>query len=601
VTKRFLKIGLLSLLIWQFSAIYGYAGEISAELDKTVGTLSDEFIYTLSVSSRPNKQIDFPGVEGLDIYQAGTSQNTTIINGKINHEIRYQFVLRPKRKGKFLIPPLRVMVDGKYEETLPLKFTVGEDPRLGSNGNETPAMYVEREISNSKPYVGQPILSVVRFFTSTRLLDAGIDPQTPSKIKRIPIKGEKDYNTVINGVKYRVIEISAVLVPLQAGEIDLEPLIFEAKVRVARRARRTRRRDVFEDFFGGAFGGGRAVTKRLLTKIDKLEVQPIPTKGRPAGFSGLVGNFNLSAKLSKRTIVVGDTVTLTVDIQGYGNLEGMQDIEFSAGDAFKVYADKPIFIQRTDRVHGLVAKKTFKYAVVPTTAGAIDLGVLKIKIFNTEKKQFETLTARIGTLTAQGGAAESSSSRAGTSYIRKKKVKSLGEDLINPHFDQDLLENDNLTFKDLIIFGGLSGLPFLILAFAGTWLRMSRKSRGNIAKKRSSKAYREFKSDTEKTYREIKGKNFDQKNSVDALGVLSEAFKSYLGNKFNRQGQALTAKDLGLVLTQKKVKNDTIEKSQELQKTFDHSIYSGRGMEPVKVRALAAKMDNLVKELERQC
>ena len=51
-----------------------------------------------------------------------------------------------------------------------------------------------------------------------------------------------------------------------------------------------------------------------------VDVMQLPEKDRPADFSGLVGNFIISARLDSNTIPAGDNAHLTVIIKGAGNI-----------------------------------------------------------------------------------------------------------------------------------------------------------------------------------------------------------------------------------------------------------------------------------------
>ncbi len=61
---------------------------------------------------------------------------------------------------------------------------------------------------------------------------------------------------------------------------------------------------------------------RLSTAIGNIEILPIPTKGRPASFSGAVGTeFSLDVTASRSTVQVGDPLEVTFRLSGDGHLE----------------------------------------------------------------------------------------------------------------------------------------------------------------------------------------------------------------------------------------------------------------------------------------
>jgi hypothetical protein len=55
-----------------------------------------------------------------------------------------------------------------------------------------------------------------------------------------------------------------------------------------------------------------------------LTILPLPEAGRPPGFTGAVGSFNVHATLDRHMVQVGESVRLRLVIAGDGNLEGFE-------------------------------------------------------------------------------------------------------------------------------------------------------------------------------------------------------------------------------------------------------------------------------------
>ena len=78
-----------------------------------------------------------------------------------------------------------------------------------------------------------------------------------------------------------------------------------------------------------------------------LPVQPLaitarapPEQGRPAGFSGAVGQFAMEADVAPTDVAVGDLVQVTARIRGKGDLQGARPPRIAPGEGFKVYEPK---------------------------------------------------------------------------------------------------------------------------------------------------------------------------------------------------------------------------------------------------------------------
>ena len=59
---------------------------------------------------------------------------------------------------------------------------------------------------------------------------------------------------------------------------------------------------------------------QLRTEPIKLHVRPLPKYGKPKSFLPLVGEFTLKSEIGKTEFPLGESTTLTVVLEGDGNL-----------------------------------------------------------------------------------------------------------------------------------------------------------------------------------------------------------------------------------------------------------------------------------------
>jgi len=93
----------------------------------------------------------------------------------------------------------------------------------------------------------------------------------------------------------------------------------------------------FEDDF---VTGRRPVARtdaRVTGEPLRISVRPIPVEGRPDLFSGAVGRFTVTASVEPTTIEDGDSLKLTLRIEGRGNLTHFDTPRFSEIPGFHVY------------------------------------------------------------------------------------------------------------------------------------------------------------------------------------------------------------------------------------------------------------------------
>lgn len=116
----------------------------------------------------------------------------------------------------------------------------------------------------------------------------------------------------------------------------------------------------------------------------KLRVQHAPERGRPADWSGAVGVLTAGpATLSNPRPGIGEPTTLTLTVQGKGNLERMLAPEVPHGDAWDVQP-----VESAGRRARLDGQRTFSYTLIPRLPGKLATPAVRISYFDPEKKAY---------------------------------------------------------------------------------------------------------------------------------------------------------------------------------------------------------------------
>lgn len=117
------------------------------------------------------------------------------------------------------------------------------------------------------------------------------------------------HEQTVAGKQFKVLEVERSYLPTDAGRLTVPAPIL-------RFAYATRFQ---EDFVKGRVPLDR---RHALVRGKPLtfDVRPLPTKGRPAGFTGAVGQFTVSAEARPRTVLLGTSFKLILQIAGTGNL-----------------------------------------------------------------------------------------------------------------------------------------------------------------------------------------------------------------------------------------------------------------------------------------
>jgi hypothetical protein len=137
---------------------------------------------------------------------------------------------------------------------------------------------------------------------------------------------------------------------------------------------------------GGGFFSS-FVSRQVQCNVEPFvfRIQAVPEAGKPANFSGAVGKFNVSAKLSSLSVQVGDILTLTLSVEGEGDLRPATAPVPRKMDGFKIYPLKEMTremsILRTEQI------------IIPQSTNASEVGEVLFSYFNPETHTFETAKA----------------------------------------------------------------------------------------------------------------------------------------------------------------------------------------------------------------
>lgn len=403
---------LITLTIaWLISCSVGFAGTLTAELDKQQTTLDEPFWLTISIQGSLDGTLTVPETQDFEFVKTGESTNISIVNGSVTKELQYTYQVRALRQGSYSIPSFVAKIDGREEKTLPIAVQVvatGQQQKGGLKSDAKNLVFVERDIPKITLYEGQAIKSTGRLLTRTRLTEA-TPVRDPSPAWRvIPVDKQRNRNVTRDGLNYDAVEMDEVLIPLKAGKLSVPQFCINASwIEERRRGERGRPNSVFDLFNHGMFNLGEAVSRKLASEDVQLEIKPLPAP-KPATFSDIVGAFSLKAAVSSRDIAVGETVTVTVELSGQGALDRMTEVKMAVPGA-RIYDDKPSLVEKVEPGAGLVSTKRFKFAVVPTHPGSLNLGDVKLTAFNPFTERYEELSSSLGAITVKGNAPSSNS------------------------------------------------------------------------------------------------------------------------------------------------------------------------------------------------
>jgi len=391
------------LLIWAVGGIF--VSSAHADEPRATATLRPAEI-SLGESVQLNVAIEgaataaapiIPSVEGLEFNHVGQSTQLQFINGKMSGGITHMYRVTSSRSGSFTIPAIKARVGDKILQTNPVvlrveksasSFSVPTAPSPARQSPSSPTSDVSsqavmiRLISPKRDFfVGELVPVEIKLY-----LRHGIQASNNSlpvlngaaftlgKLSNRPERAEEN----INGFPYTVFTWHTAVAAVKPGE---HPLGTQMQIALILGG------DPFERLFG------RVQEKQgtLQSPEETVKVLPLPTEGRPADFSGAVGQFQISASASPTQIAVGDPVTLKMTVSGTGNFDRLSGLTLESTDGWKTYPPSAKF-EPTDEI-GYSGKKVFEQALIPQKTDIKNVPPVKLSYFDPEARKYATLSS----------------------------------------------------------------------------------------------------------------------------------------------------------------------------------------------------------------
>ena len=499
-------------IVWGISAL----AQTTLRVEAPNVVAADEQFNVTFVLEGEDSPSDFQWSQGGDFQlvwgpQQGRSTSVQIINGKRtkSSQFTYTYILRPLKTGKFTLPQARAKVKGKELVSDAAVIEVVSNGSSSSGAASSSAsgagsgnagagrsdnvsgisdddIFMRLELSRTNVVVGEPITATLKLYQRVNIAgfeDARFpsfngfwsqETEAPTNIEfRRESYDDKIYNTAVLR-KY-------VLIPQQSGSITIDPaeLVCLVNIRVSSGGSAS--------IFDGFFDDYRTIRKRVYSSSYKIDVSPLPS-GAPASFGGGVGDFTISAQLSKDSLVTHEAASLVVTIKGKGNVSLLEAPKVTFPPDFEVYDTK--VSERTDKGSGGTSgSKTYEYPFIPRSHGDFALAPITYSYYDISEGRYVTLkTDPIPFTVVKGNESSSSSSQVSVPSVTRHGVKSLNEDIryIRTKLPQFSSKGDFFVGSGL--FWGLSVAAVIISVLVWLLLRSMAARRADVAGTRTRKA-----------------------------------------------------------------------------------------------------------------
>jgi hypothetical protein len=371
------------------------AASFTASLDRDTLTLGEQATLSLKFDGvQPQDAPGIPNIAGLQFQYVGPSSSFSFINGQTSSSITYNYIVMAQHEGAFTIPGMRASVGGQQLASQPLHLLVtkASAPTKDSLNSGNELAFLKLAFPKEKVYVGEPAVAQLDLYVRDDVQPNGNFQMTSSPTEGFSagkIVEQRNQRRVQVGNRiYNVIPLTLPLTAVRAGSLTLGPFTASMNVLVA-----SRERDPFSQFgFGirSPFFNGEQKQVTLATEGLKLESLPLPEQNKPANFTGAVGSFTMTATAGPTTLIVGDPVTVRVQISGHGALDAVNLPTQEAWQNFKTYP--PTTKLETSDQFGFQGTKTFEQIISPQNSDVHELPALTFSFFDPDDGQYHTLT-----------------------------------------------------------------------------------------------------------------------------------------------------------------------------------------------------------------
>ncbi len=412
---------------------------VSARLDRAQAQVGEAADLAVAVTGTQNAPV--PGIasaEGVQVRYVGPSTQITFTNGRTNASVTHHFAVTATRAGAFTIGPITVDLEGRSYDAGSVTLTAvaaGAPPAAAANEPLRLVLSVPR----TSVYLHERLpVSVALFVGAVRVTDVQYPTITGEGFAFEGFAEPSQHQERGPQGTVQVAEFPTILTPLRSGALTIGP----AQMALSVVAPSRRRRDPFFDqFFGGdPFASQRPVT--LTSEPVTLNVLPLPEEGKPADFSGAVGNFQFDVKAAPLDLQAGDPVTITFKIRGEGNLENVTTPQVAGSEPLRVYPVQQTSAPVSPGVPGhpggapggarptAMTEKTFEQVVIPQRAGAVSIPELRFSYFDPAAGAYRTIVHPPLALTVRAPAQAAEPPRLVGVVPSAPRSETLGRDIV---------------------------------------------------------------------------------------------------------------------------------------------------------------------------
>ncbi len=362
------------------------------------------------ITFRPQVNAIAPSIPGLELSYIGQSSSTQTTFSNVSgtrriFTIRLNFQARAENPGNYTMPSFSLTYEGR-DYIVPPSDLVVLQADTTQQLDQDKILFLELLLPEGKIFVGQTVKATLQLFALDRI--PNIRNNYPVKVGDAFAEGAlADSQTRSRGRRgnysYNIYSRPLTITPLKSGR---QNLMYEMEVQALLPldgdvfSADPNSQDPFSTFSNDPFFqrfnfqlNPQMQYQNILVSTDpiELDIQPLPSEGRPEEFSGAIGEFSLKAFPGTNTIKEGDPLTVRIQLAGQGNFDRIVPPDLDLGDTWKSY-DPTVDFKQGDAL-GFTGIKTFDYTLIPLDETITFVPEISISYFDPKTESYQTLTS----------------------------------------------------------------------------------------------------------------------------------------------------------------------------------------------------------------
>ena len=520
----------------------------------------DQFRLSYTVNTKKVRDFRAPNIKDFEVLM-GPSRSVQYqnINGVETNTITFTYILMAGKEGTFNIPGATIVADGNNYTSNSVTVKVLPPDQSAGTGNSNSSnnqagtkitnndLFITATASKTTVYEQEAILLTYKIYTQVNL--TGLHGDMPDlkgfHTQEVDLPSQKQWTLEhYNGRNYNTTVYSQyVLFPQQSGKLEIPSITFEGTI-----SQMVASADPLDAFFNG--GSYVNVKKNIVTPKLSINVKELPA-GKPANFSGGVGEFTISSSISTQELKTNDAVTLKLVISGTGNMKLINTPEVGFPQDFEIYdpkVDNKFNLTRS----GLSGNKVIEYLAIPRHAGTYTIPPVEFSYFDLKSQTYKTLKTDAYTLNVAKG--EGNSDQVVANFTNKEDLKVLGKDIRYIKTGEVVLSK-----KDDYLFGSFAYwlwylVPMVLFIVFLVVYRKQAMENANVAKVRTKKANK-----VATKRMKLAGKLLSDKNIAAFYDEVLKALWGYISDKLNIPVSQLSKDNIEEELTRYGVADDLIK------------------------------------------